>query len=574
MLSIKNQANSSERPKKAETTWGKGTLVEFEGISYFTPEKVLFYDLNLRLSSGDKVALVGKSGVGKTTLLSLLLGSGQQDEGKIDIQSNTSISYVPQEISELDIEKDTTVRQLFYKTRGLDLIEIEKEKYEKAIEGGDTNPITLEKYAATLEKFESLGGYVTDGEISKILSGLKLDEKSTGHINFFTTLKEVSSGQLTRLLIGQALFSESNLLVLDDPTSHLDIDSVSWLASFLRVTKRAFIISTNNVNFIDSCCNRIIEITDFGRTLSFRGSYTEYSLKRDLLLSAEKSAAENAKKKIDQLRATYAMFKSKNAFARSVDMAQVGRALVTRIDRLEDQYNHLPGSQKVFRNEKVRPLVFESETRSGNDILRLENIEKSYGSFVALKLPKIILEIHRGDILRISGENGSGKSTLLRMIAHTIFGGDFLPNSGKIHVGANIKAAYYSPSEPGLPKEGTLFEALKKSIESKYEIEVTSILKFFGFSGSTIRSKKIEQLSAGEKKQFALARLMGLHPNLLLLDEPTDNLKEELIKRLSDAIKGFDGTTILISHNSEFVNMLPISRELKLPSGDIVINKK
>ena len=119
MLSIKNQANSSERPKKAETTWGKGTLVEFEGISYFTPEKVLFYDLNLRLSSGDKVALVGKSGVGKTTLLSLLLGSGQQDEGKIDIQSNTSISYVPQEISELDIEKDTTVRQLFYKTRGL-----------------------------------------------------------------------------------------------------------------------------------------------------------------------------------------------------------------------------------------------------------------------------------------------------------------------------------------------------------------------------------------------------------------------------------------------------------------------
>jgi ATP-binding cassette subfamily F protein 3 len=252
-------------------------------------------------------------------------------------------------------------------------------------------------------------------------------------------------------------------------------------------------------------------------------------------------------------------------------MAQVGRALKSRIERLDEAYQELPGSQRVFREETIKSKIFESKERSGNDVLLIENIVKKYGSHTALNLENLRLSIRRGELFIISGENGSGKSTLLRVINSVLTQGDFLPDHGQVHVGSGIESSYFAPDNLGIGKKGSIFSEVKNSTDNLHDSEVSSILHFWGFPKESIRTKKIEQLSAGEKKQLAFAMVMARRSNLLLLDEPTDYLKQELIDRLSHAINGFDGTTILISHNKNFLDSLRISRELVLPDRKIIL---
>ncbi|HRN70682.1 MAG TPA: ATP-binding cassette domain-containing protein, partial [Candidatus Woesebacteria bacterium] len=430
----------------------------------------------------------------------------------------------------------------------------------------------IEEYGTISEQYEKLGGYEADFEIEKILAGLKLDPETTGHIHPYTSLNEVSSGQKNRILIGQALFAQPDLLVLDDPTSHLDVDSVNWLASYIKGSPQASLIATNNIPFINACSNRLVEITHFGRVLSFKGNYPDYVEKRDRLLTAEKAEADSVQAEKDRIEETYNKFKAKQVFKRSSDMAATGRAMQSRISRLNEQYESMPGSKQVFRTERIPNIVFESKERSGDDVVTIRNLVKNYGDFTALDLRKLELTIQRGELFLLSGDNGSGKSTLLRMIAAAIQNDPtFTPDSGEIEVGANIMANYYAPDQTGIRKSGSIFEEVTEVLASHNESNAAAILHYWGFPKGTIRMKTIEQLSAGEKKQLALAKIMAQHPNLLLLDEPTDYLKPEVVERLAKALEGYDGTTILVSHNPEFKKLLPISRELQLPSGKLVL---
>lgn len=551
-------------------------VVALNDVSFSSADRVLFYGVNLSVKKGENSVVVGQSGVGKSTLLKIALGKLPPDTGTVTQAKGIKISFVPQDIDDLDIDNDITIKDLFYKSRGLDNAIKRKEELEHLMaspEGQSKLEQILNEYSAVSEEYEKLGGYMADTEMDQILTGLKLDVATTGHITPQTKLTEVSSGQRTRILLGQALFANADLLVLDDPTSHLDVDSVKWLSEYLIKSEQATVIATNNIPFINTCANKIVEITDFGRVLSFEGNYDDYLIKRDRLLDAERVQAESVKAERDRIEKTYLAFKAKQIFKRSADMAQVGRAMQSRIQRLDDQYEDLPGSQRVHRVERVRSLVFETDTRSGDAVVTIQKLIKKYGDFTAVDLRNLNLLIRRSEFFLISGENGSGKSTLLRMIAAHGTDTKFAPTSGVIQLGTNVKLGYYAPDYVGISKEGSIFEEVKAATRHSNEGEASSTLHFWGFGRKTIRAKTIESLSAGEKKQLALAKIMVQHPNVLLLDEPTDYLKPEVIERLAAALNGFNGTIILISHNPEFKNSLHINRELQMPSGEIKLHE-
>src|SRR3989338_141359 len=560
-----------EKTVQTENMQKGQAVATLKDVSFSSPDKLLFYGVDLVVKKGQNTTLIGESGVGKSTLLKLVLGRIVPDTGTVVLSKKLKVSYVPQDIEELDIEATISIRDLFFKARGLDMLGKRKAELEQEMTKTDPEKLQaiLNEYGTISEEYEKRGGYAAESDMGKILAGLKLDQNSTGHITPDSKLNEVSSGQKTRVLIGQALFANSDLLVLDDPTSHLDVESVDWLSKYLRNSEQATLIATNNLPFINACANKVVEITDFGRVLAFEGDYGDYLTKRDRLLEAEKAEAEAVMAEKDRIEATYKDFKAKQVFKRSSAMAQVGRSLQTRIQRLEDEHQELPGSKQVHRSERVRNIAFEAGRRSGDNVVTIGNVMKEYGNYLALDLSLLDTVIKRGGFFLVSGGNGSGKSTLLRLIASAAGNQEFDPTIGSIEIGASVNAAYYSQDYTGIAREGDIFEEVRTVVKGGGESEAAAILHFWGFPKATIRNRQIDQLSVGEKKQLALAKIMAQHPNLLLLDEPTDYLKPEIVDRLVSALLEYNGTVILVSHNSEFKKSLKFHRELELPQGKI-----
>jgi len=546
-------------------------VVELKGVGFSSHERVLFNKVNFSVRQGENVAIIGKSGVGKSTLLKIILGRETSENGAVTIPKGVRMSYVPQDLKDMEVDESLTINQLFRRARGIDEVERKKSNLEVAmgdpVNAGKINKL-LGEYEQVCVAFEELGGYNVEAEMGTILSGLKIDEKTTGHINFETKLGDVSSGQRTKILIGQALFARADLLVMDEPTSHLDAASVSWLTQYLRRIGQASIITTNNMEFIDQCADKVVEITDFGRVLVFSGGYREYVDKRDRLLDAEKEAANAVKRRKEQLEETLAEFRARQVFQRSADMAKVGRALKTRVGQLDKKYQEMPGSRQVHRRERVRKLIFNEGERSGNDVVMIRSVIRKYEEFTALDLADLNLVLQRGQFLHVSGENGSGKSTLLRMIA-LADSNEFSPDAGSIELGAKVDIGYCASDHLRISQEGGILAEVKEASQSYNEGEAGAILLFWGFTKNTIRTKNIEQLSAGEKKQLALAKLMAKRPNLLILDEPTDFLKPEIVDRLIDALAGYSGTLVVVSHDQQFLNRLKVNLELHLPEGSV-----
>ncbi|MFA5025736.1 MAG: ABC-F family ATP-binding cassette domain-containing protein [Candidatus Shapirobacteria bacterium] len=557
---------------KERTSVGSEVL-SFSGVSFVSYDKVLFNDVNFKVHKGEIVSVVGESGCGKSVLLQLVTGRLQPDEGQVNINNKTTISYVPQNIEQIKVDKKTTIRDYYYAARGLLDINRRKEELESQMAGGSSDPGTLDKYGRVLGEYEQLGGYTADSEIEQILEGLKISKRISGHIDLGTKIGEVSSGQQTRLLIGRALFSASDLLVLDDPTSHLDVESVDWLAGFLKTRDQGVLIATQNISFAENCANRIVEITSFGRVITFQGKYSEYAVKRDSILAAERKAADAAMEKYQKLEATFLKFKGAGYFRRSRDFAQVGAAMQTRLERMRNELDDMPGTRDVYRQEKIKNQSFLPSHEGINPAVHIAGITKSYdGRHMALDLKHVDLTVKRGQILVIGGNNGSGKSTLMRIIEDSTTGKNrFTPDSGEIIMESGLTVGYNAPDRLDLPREGNIFELILNSLPRKNEAQATGILTFFGFSNQNLRLRTIETISSGEKKQLSLARIMAQQPDLILLDEPSDNLKADVAERLVRALNEFEGTAIVIAHDPEFIKKLDVDMELELPHGKVRI---
>lgn len=560
---------------KERSSFGSEVL-SLTGVSFVSYDKVLFNDVSFKVHKGEVVSVVGESGCGKSVLLQLVAGRLHPDEGQVNINNKTTLSYVPQSIEQIKVDKKTTIRDYYYTSRGLLDINKRKEELETLMASGNSSQQTLNSYGRILEEYEQLGGYTADFEIEQILEGLKISKRISGHIDLNTRIGEVSSGQHTRLLIGRALFSASDLLVLDDPTSHLDVESVAWLANFLKTRNQGILIATQNIEFSESCANRVVEITNFGRVITFQGKYSEYVIKRDSILAAEKKAADAALEKYQKLEATFLKFKGAGYFRKSRDFAQVGAAMQSRLERMKNELDDMPGTRDVYRQEKIKNQSFLPSHEHLNPALRIKGITKSYDKkHVALNLGQLDITVKRGQILVIAGNNGSGKSTLMRLIEDsTTEKNRFTPDSGEILIEPGLTVGYNAPDHLGLPKEGNVFELMLNSMPQKNEAKATGILTFFGFSNQNLRIRTIETISSGEKKQLSLARIMAQQPDLILLDEPSDNLKSDVVDRLINALNEFSGTAIVIAHNPEFIRRLDVDMELELPRGKVKLIHK
>jgi ATP-binding cassette subfamily F protein 3 len=553
-------------------------MAHLTNLGFSSYDRILFEGLDLSIKKGDVIAITGKSGSGKTVILKILAGLEVPEEGKVEIYTDKErISYVPQQLEDLDIDPNITIRDLIEEARGLLSIRKTIREYEERIEKNPEEYGKISyKYGRVLESYQKLGGYTSEAEIEELI--YKLGINKHGNINLNTKLTELSSGQIRKVMIVRALYSQPKLLLLDDPTSHLDIEAVKWLAEYLRKTKSAVVMASNNREFIDMCATQTVGLTDIGRVFVFNGGYSIFEKKRDEIIKAEKREAEAVVEKLRQLRETDRKFRAKQAYKRSPDMAQVGRALESRMERLEKQYENMPGSRDLFRNEKNPPnLVFQQERRSGDDVLSLNGIVKRYGDYEAINMQSCSpINIKRGEKWLIWGPNGSGKSTLVRMIFNTASQGEFIPDEGEITLGENVGLAYFSPEDfedfIDIPKGGLLIDELTKTVKGKDMGKVASVLIFFGFSRKAIYQQKIETLSYGEKKRLALAKIMLENPNFIILDEPTgDWMPEEIKKRLASALRRFNGTLIVVSHDTEFIGLLNPDKVLQMPEGSIKI---
>lgn len=544
-------------------------VIAVSDVSFVSYERVLFCDVNFNVHEGEVVSVVGETGCGKSVLLQIMAGNYLPDEGQVKINGKPKIEYVHQNDTEVNVDSETTIKDYYYAARGLTEISKNKDKLEILMSSGTCDSGLLSKYGDILDSYEKKGGYTADAEILQILEGLRISKRLSGHIGLDTKINEVSSGQYTRLLIGRALFSKADLLILDDPTSHLDVESIDWLSDYINRSEQAIIVATQNVEFADSCANRIVEITNFGRALTFQGRYSQYVLKRDSLLMSEKKAADAAIEKFQKLQSTYLKFKNAGYFKRSKDFAQVGNAMQSRLERMKGEINEMPGSKDVYRQENVKEQYFIRGHEQINPSVKIMDIVKSYDDqYTALNLKGINLTVKRGEILAVTGSNGTGKSTLMRMIYNQAKELDnFAPDHGNIEVERGLTVGYNAPDFYAIPSKGNVFEFIINTMPYKNESLATGILLFFGFSNQYLRDLTIETISNGERKQLALAGIMASNPDVLLLDEPTDNIKSTVVERLISAIKSFKGTTIVIAHDSGFLKKLTYDKELRLSSS-------
>lgn len=553
----------------------KALVARVDGLGFATHDRVLFQDLDLNIKTGEVIAITGKSGSGKTVLLKILANKEKPQEGKVFLNPKAKVIFVPQELEDIDIDKHLTIKELLKNSRGLANVEGKIAKYKAKLSSQTNDKKDLEEYDNLKEEYRELGGYSSDADIRKVLSGLDLDKNLANNVSLDTKLDEVSSGQLRKIMIAMALYSKANLILIDEPSSHLDVPSVDWLADYLGHTSRAAVIASNNSNLLDKCASRTVGLTDIGRVFVFEGSYSDFILKRDAVLDAEKSEARQVTRKLEQLKKTDTKFRAKQVYKRSPAMAQVGRALESRMNRLHEQYENMPGSKNVYIEEKIKELLFTQAARSGTDVVLIDKVLKRYGEYIAVDLSNIDpISILRGEKWLVWGPNGSGKSTLIKMIIDTIRNGNFLPDEGRIEVGVGVQMSYYTPEVPSDITSGLLIDEVTEKIDNHDQGKAASVLRFFGFPKTAIYKQNVNTLSSGEKKRLALAKIIIKRPNFIILDEPTgDYMPEQIKERLASILEKFDGTLILVSHDLKLINSLKITKDLQMLRGKVVIQE-
>lgn len=558
MKSIGRKHQGVKTQEARETPRLGRLLVDVTNISYRIGNRPLFAGLSFSVREGESVALVGASGTGKSILVRMIVGRERPDTGQITVPSKVAIGYVPQEPEALESQVDTTnIKRSFLQARGLDTLEFRIRSLE-ALMAHDTRTAILDEYSRALHKYEEMGGYAAESKMEEVLDGMGLSNRSIE-----SSTEKMSSGQRVRLMIAQALFVEPDLLVLDDPASHLDAQARGWLSSYLARTSKGCLVVSSDHDFINGFANKVVEITPNGRAIAFRGNYHDFIPKRDQMLEAERREAAKVQAKVDQLEVTLSQQKVWGDIntAASVHVRRTAR----RIERLENQQDDMPATDSIA-NRRVRARVFEEEYRSGEDVVTVNHVQKRYGEAIGLDLSTTSFLIRRGDVFAILGANGSGKSTLLRMIARA-GEADFTPDQGEIILGSRVRVSYYAPDWNTLDESRTLFQELKATTNAITDGRARAMLDYWGFDARSSESVRVSSLSKGERVQLSLAKLMLNNGNVLILDEPTMNLTPPLKWRLIESLHDFAGTIILATHDTEFSAAVAVTRSLKLPQG-------
>ena len=513
--------------------------------------ETLFDSISFRLGKGDRVGLIGKNGAGKSTLLKLMARENKPTSGTFALEKNVKIGYLPQD---LDFNHGLTVLEEAYLAfEEIKKVEARQEEIHKIME--QTQNFESPAYMEVLDeltllnnRYEMIGGYHYQAQTEKILLGLGF---TISDLNAPTNT--FSGGWRMRIELAKILLKDNDILLLDEPTNHLDIESIIWLEQFLKKYKGALVMVSHDRMFLDEVTNRTIEIVQ-QRVFDFKKPYSKYMELREELRAQQQAAQKNQEKQIQQTEKLIERFRAK---ASKASMAQ---SLIKKLDKM-DRIEVDPEENKKIKFE------FAISHQPGKIILEAENISKSFGDKNVLEA--VNLEIERGEKIAFIGQNGQGKSTLAKILVGE------LESSGEVRLGHNVQLGYFAQNQSAyLDGKKTVLEAAEDSATPENRTKVRDFLGAFLFQGDAVE-KKVHVLSGGERNRLALCKLLLQPFNVLIMDEPTNHLDILSKNVLKEALKKFEGTLILVSHDRDFVQGLCAKvvafkdREVKPFLGDI-----
>ncbi len=507
-------------------------MISVENLKVEFGVKPLFRDVSFVINDRDRIALVGKNGAGKSTMLKILCGIQRPTEGTVSVPNDATIGYLPQVMK---LSDDTTVaeetRKAFSSHTQMKerLDSMQHEMAERTDYESDDYLALVERFTQEHDRYMMMGGENYEAEMERTLTGLGFTRD-----DFTRPTREFSGGWRMRIELAKILLRHPDVLLLDEPTNHLDIESIQWLEQFLAQSAKAVVLVSHDRAFINNVTNRTIELT-CGHAEDYRVAYDQYVVLRQERREQQLRAYENQQKEIAETKAFIERFRYQATKAVQVQqrIRQLEKIVPVEVDDVDNKVMHL----------KFPPCL-----RSGDYPVICDEVRKDYGEHTVFD--HVMMTIRRGEKVAFVGKNGEGKSTLVKCIMNEI------PFSGKLKVGHNVQIGYFAQNQAQLLDESlTIYDTIDQVATGDMRLKINDLLGAFMFGGET-SEKRVKVLSGGERSRLAMIRLLLEPVNLLILDEPTNHLDMPSKDVLKEAIKAFDGTAIIVSHDREFLDGL------------------
>ncbi|MDD6507337.1 MAG: ABC-F family ATP-binding cassette domain-containing protein [Prevotellaceae bacterium] len=507
-------------------------MISVENLSVSFGAKPLFQNVSFVVNERDRIALVGKNGAGKSTMLKILCGLQQPTSGVVAIPNDTTIGYLPQVMKLAD---DTTVaeeaRKAFAETRKMKerLLQMENEMASRSDYESEAYHALVERYTMEHDRYMMLGGDNYEAALERTLIGLGFSRT-----DFQRPTREFSGGWRMRIELAKLLLQQPDVLLLDEPTNHLDIESIQWLEQFLAQSAKAVVLVSHDRAFINHVTRRTLEIT-CGHIEDYKVGYDQYVTLRAERRAQQLRAYENQQKEIADIKDFIERFRYKPTKAVQVQsrIKQLEKIVPIEIDEVD---------------RSAMRLKFPPCLRSGDFPVICDEVGKAYGNHTVFE--QVNLTIRRGEKVAFVGKNGEGKSTLVKCIMGEI------PFTGTLKIGHNVQIGYFAQNQAQLlDEEITIYDTIDRVATGDMRLKINDLLGAFMFGGE-ISEKKVKVLSGGERSRLAMIRLLLEPVNLLILDEPTNHLDMQSKDVLKEAIRAFDGTAIIVSHDREFLDGL------------------
>lgn len=519
-------------------------MISVDGLKVEFGVKPLFEDVSFVVNDRDRIALVGKNGAGKSTMLKILCGLQKPTAGTVSVPNETTIGYLPQVMKLTD---DTTVREEAYKafsdiTRLKERVdELNRQLEERTDYESEEYLDLVQRFTNAHDRYMMMGADNCDANLERTLTGLGFLQS-----DFDRPTSEFSGGWRMRIELAKILLQSPDVLLLDEPTNHLDIESIQWLEQFLSQSAKAVVLVSHDRAFINNVTNRTLEIS-CGKVVDYKVNYDQYVVLRKERREQQQRAYENQQKEIAEMKDFIERFRYKPTKAVQVQsrIKQLAKIVPIEIDEVD--------------NSQIR-LKFPPCLRSGDYPVICDGVRKEYGEHTVFS--NVNLTIKRGEKVAFVGKNGEGKSTLVKCIMNEI------PFEGNLKIGHNVQIGYFAQNQAQMLNDNiTVFDTIDQVARGEIRLKINDILGAFMFGGEA-SEKKVSVLSGGERSRLAMIRLLLEPVNLLILDEPTNHLDMRSKDVLKEAVKAFDGTAIIVSHDREFLDGL-VSKVYEFGGGKV-----
>ncbi|MBQ8247682.1 MAG: ABC-F type ribosomal protection protein [Lachnospiraceae bacterium] len=504
-------------------------ILSCQNISKSFGDKDVLKKVTFHINDHEKVALIGNNGAGKTTLFHIITKELDADEGDVAIKKDASIGYLSQHH---DYTSTNTVYDelLVVKADVIRMEETLRQMEEDMKHLTEANlDAHMKAYHDKMHAFDLAGGYTYKSDIQGILRGLQFKEE-----DFNKPVSTLSGGERTRLLLGRILLEKPDLILLDEPTNYLDIESVRWLENYLLNVKSAVLVVSHDRYFINKIVSKVVEIEN-GNSLCYEGNYEDFIVKKEVWLQSRLAAYENQQREIKHQEEVISKLRSFNR-EKSVKRADSRQKLLDRIERIDK-----PVEEKADMQFTLSPAIV-----SGNDVLSVKGLAKSYGDRTLFS--NVSFEIKRGEHIALIGQNGTGKTNILKIINGLIDA-----DNGCVKLGTNVTIGYFDQQSRVLDESKTVFDEISDTYPKLTQTEIRNVLAAFLFTGDEV-FQPIRSLSGGERGRVVLAKLMLSGANFLILDEPTNHLDMVSKEVLEEALNAYTGTVLYVSHDRYFIN--------------------